>query len=274
MLLEYIGQLEGELATKAQEANDLKVQNRQLMEENTRLSDLTRMLLSSQAFSGFLNELSQNGMPAPSATALAASQPQPPPTKKDVNPHQATRQAQRQQTQVGMTIIPEATVDFSMLESTTPNNWNAGFGINSYQVCAVTELPDGPTIDIDSLSGKKFHDTPKLATSTAKDYPVLHFPPVIKQQDYSLPTTSANGHVEPADVAFTLFVDQPRVTPSAFLEQAPTCDLPSSDPLLVIAQSGTEDPESEEDRWANLENMCLTVDASCEQLSAHISHIS
>src|SRR5256885_6591869 len=106
--LEYIGQLEGEVAAKVQEANDLRVQNRQLMEENTRLSDLTRMLLSSQAFSGFLNELSQNGMPAPSTTAATASQPQsqtqsqaqPQPTKKDVNPHQATRQAQNQQTQV------------------------------------------------------------------------------------------------------------------------------------------------------------------------------
>src|SRR5437763_10380591 len=91
--LEYIGQLEGEVAAKAQEASDLRAQNRQLIEENTRLTDLTRMLLSSQAFSSFLNELSLNGIPAP-ATAAASSQPQPQPTKKDVNPHQATRQAQ------------------------------------------------------------------------------------------------------------------------------------------------------------------------------------
>src|SRR5947207_1123231 len=173
------------------------------MEENTRLSDLTRMLLSSQAFSGFLNELSQNGMPAPSTTAATASQPQsqtqsqaqPQPTKKDVNPHQATRQAQNQQTQVGMTIIPESTIDFSILDTTPTNNWNTGFGMNSYQVCAVTHLPEGPAIDTDSLSGKEPSSITKLSTSAAKDYPVLNFPPIITQQEFSLPKIHADGNV-------------------------------------------------------------------------------
>jgi hypothetical protein len=243
------------------------------MEENTRLSDLTRMLLSSQAFSGFLNELSQNGMPAPTTTAAAAtaSQPQPQPTKKDVNPHQATRKAQNQQTQVGMTIVPETTVDFSMLDSTPTSNWNTGFGMNSYQVCAVTELPEGPAIDTDFLSGKKSFDATPSITSTAKDCPVLQFPPVIQYHDSDLPATQVDDNVEIDKAAFTLFVDQPRATPSV-VGQAPTSDRPSPYDLSASLQSVTE--ESEEELWEKLETMCSTLDASWEHLSEHTSHIS
>jgi hypothetical protein len=244
------------------------------MEENTRLSDLTRMLLSSQAFSGFLNELSQNGMPAPAATAAAASsQPQPQPTKKDINPHQATRQAQNQPTQVGLTIIPETTVDFSMLDSTSTSNWNAGFGMNSFQVCAVTELPEGPAIDTDFLSGKKSFDLTESATSAAKDYPVLQFPPVTRQQDFDLPATRVDENVEIDEAALTLFFDQSKTTASAVVERAITSDEASSHDLSTSVQPGTEDPATEEERWEKLERMCSILDASWEHLSAHISHI-
>lgn len=267
--LEYIGQLEGEVAAKVQEANDLRAQNRQLMEENTRLSDLTRMLLSSQAFSGFLSELSQNGMPAP--TTAPASQPQPQPIKKDVNPHQVARQSQNQQTHVGMTIIPESSVDFSMLDSTQPSNWNTGFGMNSYQVCAVMELPEGPAIDTSVLSGKKSFDT---ADSRAKDYPVLQFPPITKQYGCDLPATQENDNVELDKAGLTLFVDQPRANSSLIVGQEPMSDLRSSHELSGTGLSVSSESESEEDRWAKLENMCSTLNATCEHLSAHTSHMS
>lgn len=273
MSLEYIGQLEGEVSAKVQEANDLRAQNRQLMEENTRLTDLTRMLLSSQAFSGFLNELSQNGMPAPT-TASASSQPQPQPTKKDVNPHQATRQAQNQPTQVGMTIIPETTVDFSMLDSTPTSNWAAGFGMNSFQVCSVTQLPEGPAIDTEFLSGKKPFDVSKSSTSAAKDYPVLEFPHIIRQPDTDLPAARLDESVELDEGAFTLFFDQPRAPAPAIVERARTIDPMSSNELSAHAQTVTEEPESEEERWKKLERMCATLDASWEHLSVHTSHMS
>jgi bZIP-type transcription factor MBZ1 len=242
------------------------------MEENTRLSDLTRMLLSSQAFSGFLNELSQNGMPAPATTAVS-SQPQPQPTKKDINPHQATRQAQNQQTQVGMTIVPETTIDFSMLDSTATSNWNTGFGMNSYQVCAVTELPEGPAIDTDLLSGKS-SDITKSSNSSAKDYPVLQFPALVKQQDSPLPATQVDDNVELDEAAFTLFFDQPKVNALAVVERALASDHPSSHNVSASVQPVIEEPESEEERWKRLESMCSTLDASWERLSVHTSHIS
>ena len=166
-----------------------------------------------------------------------------------------------------MTIIPAPTLDFSMLESTSAGNWNAGFGMNSYQVCTVTELPEGPSIDTDFLSGKKSYDTKNLSTSTAKDYPVLQFPPLTKQQDTSLPTTEVVKHVELDDGTLTLFADQPQASPSPVAAQVPMSD-------SVSAQKTTEDSESEEDRWARLENLCSNLDVTCEHFSAHISHIS
>lgn len=245
------------------------------MEENTRLTDLTRMLLSSQAFSGFLNELSQNGMPAPApatTTPAVASQPQPQPTKKDVNPHQATRQAQNQQTTVGMTMVPESTIDFSLLDSIPTNNWNASFGMNSYQVCAVTEVPEGPAIDTNFLSGKSSYDVTKSSTSTTKDYPVLQFPPVIKQQDSNLPPAQVNDLSELDKSAFTLFIDQTKATPLPVIEQSGASNHSASNNLSISVHPDPE--ESEADHWARLESMCSTLDVSCQYLAAHTSHIS
>lgn len=269
---EYIGQLEGEVAAKAQEANDLRVENRQLMEENTRLSDLTRMLLSSQAFSGFLNELSQNGMPVPTTTATPQAQqqqqPQPQPTRKDVNPNQSSRQAHNQQTQVGMTMIPESTIDFSMLE--TPN-WNA-IGMNSYQVCALTEVPEGPVIDTAVLSGKML-DFGTLTSSAPKDCPVLETPPVFENKPTTELATTINEDVELDEVAFALFVDGPNHTKSTISNPklTPTA-LPSYksvSPRFVLT-----DAVSDAEAWSRLETVCSALDATCDQLSAFTSHLS
>jgi len=243
------------------------------MEENTRLTDLTRMLLSSQAFSGFLNELSQNGMPAPAAVASQPQpQPQPQPTKKDVNPHQATRQAQNQQTTVGMTMVPESTIDFSLLDSIPTNNWNTSFGMNSYQVCVVTEVPEGPAIDINLLSGKNSYDVTKSRTSTTKDYPVLQFPTMTKQQDSTLPPTQVNDLSELDKSAFTLFIDQMEATPLPVIEQSDASSHSDSNNLSISVHPDPK--ESEADLWARLESMCSAFDVSCQYIAAHTSHIS
>lgn len=148
------------------------------MAENTRLSDLTRMLLSSPAFSTFLSDLSGNGVaPPPSssqasppATVKAGPTPNP---RKDVNPHQAVkREAEGRQevAQIGMTLIPETNIDYSALESTS-NPWVEGamdFGLYDAQVFTITELPQGPAVDHISpaiLSGKSTYS----ATSYADD---------------------------------------------------------------------------------------------------------
>ncbi|MCJ1308487.1 hypothetical protein MMC25_002140 [Agyrium rufum] len=158
---EYIGQLEGEIATKVKEAEDLRVRNDALESENTRLTDLTRMLLSSPAFSTFLNDLSSNGgtLPASATKSTLAPAPQsqqqqplPTPTRKDANPHQSQYLQQQQQQQqlhsssntnnnglehdfqVGMTLVPEpsSSMDFNVFDPTAlsstnaSNNWAMG----------------------------------------------------------------------------------------------------------------------------------------------------
>ena len=134
---EYIGQLEAEINGKVMENNELAKQNRALLDENTRLTDLTRMLLSSPSFSNFLNNLSSQPEMMP--------QPQPAPMKhdpeeqqrrqvpKDVNPFGAPQP----QTQMNLAMIPE--MDYS--------NFNP-------QVFTV-ETPEVPfEIDASMLSGK------------------------------------------------------------------------------------------------------------------------
>ncbi|EMC92123.1 hypothetical protein BAUCODRAFT_276951 [Baudoinia panamericana UAMH 10762] len=72
---EYIGQLEGELAHKTQECNDLRQQNVGLLQENDRYRGLIETLLRHPAFHPFINDLSKD----PSVLGMPQSQMQAPP---------------------------------------------------------------------------------------------------------------------------------------------------------------------------------------------------
>ncbi|KAM5343074.1 hypothetical protein ACJ41O_014040 [Fusarium nematophilum] len=142
---EYISQLESEIANKVNENGDLRTQNRALIEENKRLSDLTRMLLSSPSFSNFLDNLSSNPA-AVNQTPQLKVEPQQEQRQmpKDVNPYNSQ---QTQQQQIGMAMIPEQTMDFSMLSLDSSYNFQP-------QVFVV-DTPELPaSIDAAVLSGK------------------------------------------------------------------------------------------------------------------------
>lgn len=139
---EYITQLESEIAGKVTENGDLRAQNRALIDENKRLSDLTRMLLSSPSFSDFLDRLSSNPAQIPQTQAAPqVEQRQEPRQPKDVNPYGG-------QQQIGMAMIPEQAMDFSMLSLDTD-----AFNFQP-QVYSVIETPDVPALDASVLSGK------------------------------------------------------------------------------------------------------------------------
>ncbi|KAJ8122945.1 hypothetical protein O1611_g9713 [Lasiodiplodia mahajangana] len=141
---EYIGQLESEIASKANEVNDLRAENRALVDENKRLSDLTRMLLSSPSFSSFLDILSTNPSPSiPVQPQVEQRQPESTQVSKDPNPYSSN-----QQQQIGMVMVPEQSMDFSML-----NLNGGGFGYQP-QVFAVLETPELPEINTETLMGK------------------------------------------------------------------------------------------------------------------------
>jgi len=216
---EYIGQLEAEVAAKTNEASDLRMQNRALMEENTRLSDLTRMLLSSPSFSSFLDTLSPVNGPAPvesterSSTSTKTSRqtenptPNPP---KDANPYAA-------QQQVGMALVPDNNTDFPIPELN--NNWAAGYlpgawGTNQPQVFSVLELPEGPAVDqIDSsmLSGKSSSFTSEtFSCDEAKaEVPMVERMPVIEEQVGKVKVSAVKPEedLDESDPAFSLFAE-------------------------------------------------------------------
>ncbi|KEF56548.1 uncharacterized protein A1O9_06736 [Exophiala aquamarina CBS 119918] len=260
---EYIGQLEGEIAAKTQEANDMRAQNEQLREENNRLTDLTRMLLSSQAFAGFLQELSQSGLPAPNTHVntqqqkQARSQPQPQsqsnPRLKDVSTNEVSRQMRGQQPQIGMALIPETPIDLSAFQSS--NAWMTALPTSDFQVYAVTEIPEAPALDLEAISGKP--DSIFSRPKPTKDVPMLQD----SVESWTKPAEHKASVVDetvPLDQgAFALYFETPSI---------PTIQDKSADALGIEI--------SEEQRSAELKNMCDDLDEACARISRYTVHMN
>lgn len=180
---------------------DLKSQNRALMEENTRLSDLTRMLLSSPAFSGFLDTLSSNpaAQQAPPPQQAPIQHEQQRQVRKDVNPYAGQQQMQQQQ-HIGMVMIPEQSMDFAMLDINAD-----GFGYQP-QVYSVLSLPE-TVIDSSILSGKSSNFVGSLESDDKK----VQLPTVERKPVHELaPSAVAEETIDEefdADPAFALFAE-------------------------------------------------------------------
>ncbi|KAF2261808.1 hypothetical protein CC78DRAFT_619139 [Lojkania enalia] len=219
---EYIGQLEGEVAMKTNECNELRSQNRALMEENARSRAFIERLLRHQAFTPFLEELSRDeslqSKPVPSLST--APTPTPASTRKDVNPYQNQFAiSQPENPQIGMALIPETPLDISMLNlntNTNGNNWpmnNMSFNYQQPQVFAVLEVPQGPEnpIDTEALSGKGFQafaDEESPIEKVKPDYPVLSHPVEAKPASTE---PQQEGDDEDDDPEFDLYRSSPAV---------------------------------------------------------------
>ncbi|KAK0667863.1 hypothetical protein QBC41DRAFT_323090, partial [Cercophora samala] len=176
---EYITQLESEIANKVTENGDLRAQNRALVDENKRLTDLTRMLLGSPSFSDFLNQLSTNPQMVPQSQARPQPQQTPQPEQqrqlpKDINPYAAQQQLHNQQ--IGLAMVPEQ-VDFSLVNM-EPSD---GFSYQP-QVFAVLETPE-PIFDANLLSGKTSNFVGQQFDSDddEKDLPVIEQAPILAE---------------------------------------------------------------------------------------------
>lgn len=206
------------------------------MEENTRLSDLTRMLLSSPSFSGFLDTLSQN--PAAAPAPLQQHQPQQrqeQKIRKDVNPYAAPQHMQQQQ--IGMTMIPEQHMDFSMLAINSENYYQP-------QVFSVLSLPE-TILDAETLSGK-----PSSTSTMASEVEKVELPVITRAQAPATPIKAAVEVVDEefdADPAFALFASSPAtttVTESSPLDVSALIASISTKPVqleLVVEVSVSED---------------------------------
>ncbi|KAL6706014.1 hypothetical protein ACN47E_006116 [Coniothyrium glycines] len=186
---EYIGQLEGEVAVKVQEANELRSENHLLREENARSRAFIERLLRHQAFTPFLEEISRDEALQSKAPVVPVQPVAPAAPAVQFQSQQFGGMSQPENTHVGMTMVPEPQIDFSVLNlnnggNTTAWGANNGFGYQPQpSVFAVHQLPEGPVnpLDTEAMSGKGysaiFHAEDASATEEAKTaYPVIERP--------------------------------------------------------------------------------------------------
>lgn len=202
---EYITHLETEISNKVTENGDLRAHNRQLLDENKRLSDLTRMLLASPSFSDFLDRLSSNPqqLPQPAQPAQQQQQQQQETRQvpKDVNPYSSQHQ------HIGMAMIPEQPLDFSMLSIDNADAFDF-----QPQVFAVLETPEPAPVDISVLSGKTSNFVGERFDSEEEkvEMPVLEKAPTLEKEVVEIeapaPTVVVDEEFE-KDPEFALYHD-------------------------------------------------------------------
>lgn len=290
-MVEYIGQLEGEIAAKAQEAEDMKAKNLELKTENLRLTNLTRMLLSSDAFSCFLQELAESGkgtqelasvLPTtqPTQPTLVKSEPLHPTSRKDVNPHQdAVQQTQLEHdagVQIGMTLIPDPPPMYVRGDVMNLNSW----GDIDLRVYTVTDLPEGPALDhgnFGMLSGKPSNDVVPYPVGDSKaELPVVECMPAPQSVEPILDPENANDEVDfdETDPAFALFADAPSNSTNAAISPSElfgTIELEKvfSRLELVVGDIGSDSSmEISESTKERFERLCSSLEDTSTRISA------
>ncbi|KAI4250721.1 MAG: hypothetical protein LQ352_005287 [Teloschistes flavicans] len=292
---EYIGQLEGELATKTAEADDLRAKNQDLMAENTRLTDLTRMLLESPAFSTFLNDLSgTNSQHSTTPTQYVQSTPVPkaeevkPDPPKDLSSHQPAQQSQiGHDAQVGMVLMPDQYTNYGTGSSAWADS--ADLALYDAQVYAVTSMPEGPAddhLETSFLGGKSsgalglFHshdakvegpviEYPSLPTEDAKDLPTI-----IAETDKQ-ETEAAASESNNSDPAFALYdsVTRPMGARTAPEKNSVKLEKPVEHIKLTVTNDGSEDGEVSIAALRKFANFCANMEGPSQRVAAITSHL-
>ena len=161
--------MEGEVATKVAECDELKRRNRHQAEQIAQLTQLTRSLLSHPAFATFAEDLSNDPtiLAQPTTTSATSSTSSTSTAKPSQQKSQAKEQqqqsssasdSQQQQQQLNQqsTTTQRNSLDFSMLNLGS-SHWNAsgtGYSFQQPAVMAVYELPRLDVLPARTLSGK------------------------------------------------------------------------------------------------------------------------
>jgi hypothetical protein len=227
------------------------------------------MLLSSPSFSGFLDTLSQNPAAAQSAQQVAqprVEQQQPQrQVRKDVNPYAATAQ-QMQQQHIGMTLIPEHNMDFSMLDLTSDGSY-----AYQPQVFSVLSMPE-TVIDTEILSGKAESPFTPLASEDVKvELPKVERAPEVAVIEEPVDSIEVVDEEFDADPTFALF-SSPSVIANPVIEATEfVFDLASIDSIakpsqyeLVVAPV---DDASSDAAMKRLQRLTAQIDLVVDRLS-------
>lgn len=248
------------------------------------------MLLSSPAFSTFLQDLSANGVPAlPSSLANVQPHVAPAPQQqqpKDVNVHQQ-HQVPQNNPLIGMTLIPETAMDFAVEPM---NNWGVGmdYGFNA-QVFSVMELPEGPaieSIDTSILSGKESSTLSTFCSQAKDNAPVVEPRSAPPHAEETKPTMSACDETvdfDESDPAYALFADASPPSKPVIEASEPEYQMFGSLDLekvfaridLVVENEHNEEQSSEVSAatMARFNVMCSSLDVLSERISSAIGHL-
>ena len=231
------------------------------------------MLLSSPAFSGFLDTLTPNVAAAPQQAAPAPAEQAPVENRqirKDINPYAAQQQMQNQQ--INLAILPEHNMDFSMLDIT-------GDGFNYQpQVFSVLEMPE-VAIDTTVLSGKISNfvgpsfdsddekvELPVIERMPVKEIAPIEVAPVVDEEFDADPTLALFSHATPTKSQSESHLD---------LEIAPIFGGIESEKALAryeLVDAATIEV-TEAIAIARVERLCSTLDdvaARLERMTLHL----
>ncbi|KAF2843566.1 hypothetical protein M501DRAFT_926194 [Patellaria atrata CBS 101060] len=276
---EYITQLEGEVAVKTNEANELRSQNQALMEENARSRAFIEKLLRHPAFNPFLEDLSRDTSlneslgTLPSQSKSAA--PAPVSARKDINPYSNSQPFQEapqaHNPQIGMALIPETPVDLSLLNIGT--NWTMNsmtpFNYQQPQVFSVLEIPEGPAepLNLSALSGKESSVEEDLKV----DYPVIESAAPVEAEQDSITTIEQE---EEEDEEFPLYSNVRTISTKASTPHEPhSTAIFGTIPLEKALESNIihlviVDDVASELLAARLEQFCSRADLIVSKLDA------
>ena len=220
------------------------------------------MLLSSPSFSGFLDNLSQNpaAQQQPAAPTPAPVQQVETRQRKDINPYAAQQQMQQQQ--IGMAMIPEHAMDFSMLDLNSD-------GAFSYQpqVFSVLSMPE-TSLDAETLSGKGPAFTPLASDDEKVELPTVERAPIAE------PATVEEVEIvdEELEAEFALFATAPKATTPAPVElditsllAGITIEKPCQYEVVVESE---EDVATADAAMKKVERMCASLEGMTERLRA------
>lgn len=192
--------------------------------------------------------------------------------------------SQPENTQIGMTLIPETQLDLSMLNITNSNNnnWGMNNNMNSFnfqqpQVFAVMELPEGPAhpIDTEALSGKGhssfFTEEESPVDEIKPDFPIVQRP------IESTSSTTDNVEEEDDDPEFDLYRSSPSSTST--ITAAPLENHESlfgaANPEKVFAHFELFVSTETDDQllMEQFEKMCAATEPAMQRIQALTSHL-
>ncbi|EKV18895.1 BZIP transcription factor (LziP), putative [Penicillium digitatum PHI26] len=275
---EYIGQLESEVAARTNEAHEVRLQNRALYEENARLNDLARMLLGSPHFSNFLNDIgdtmpnqpqqqSQQQQQQPQQQAQqAAPQRNMQGMPKDTNANRGQEFQMQQTPQANMVMVPNQGMDPSSMGMNN-GGWNSGIDMNygNTPVFAVMEVPEGPALDAQVLSGKPFSPF-SIPESSKNEAPIVDRPASDSPSQSDIGAANPDVEIDESDPAFALFVDSPAPVTNIAFEGVSTEK--TAQFQLVVDNSEVSDSAKK-----TFHALCNSIDAAFERVSAVTSHL-